>query len=52
MSLELLATIERLRCDGLLSAPAADTLTRILRRQLVSVQTELRIALYAGVLLL
>jgi hypothetical protein len=52
MNPDLLAAIERLRGEGALAAEPAARLRRIAGRELVSIHTELRIALYTGVLLL
>ncbi len=51
MSAEALTVVAKLREAGLLAGPAAARLERIARGELVSVRSELRLALYAGVLL-
>jgi hypothetical protein len=51
VSSEALTVVEKLRAAGLVPAPRAARLARIARAELVSVRTELRLALYAGVLL-
>ncbi len=51
MSSEALAVVERLRAAGLVSEPRGRHLARIARAELVSVRSELRLALYAGALL-
>jgi len=51
MTSEALTVVQRLRAAGLVSEPLAARLARIARAELVSVRTELRLALYAGALL-
>jgi hypothetical protein len=52
MNPDVLTAVERLRKEGVLRADLAARLTRVARDGLVSVHLELRVALYAGVLLL
>jgi hypothetical protein len=49
---DVVAAIARLRADDVLSSAQAARLDRVARRRLVSVRLELRMLLYAGVLLL
>jgi len=49
---DVVAAITRLRADNVLAGPQATLLNRVARRHLVSVRLEIRILLYAGVLLL
>jgi hypothetical protein len=51
VSPEALTVVERLRAAGLVSEPLAVRLGRIARGELVSIHSELRLALYAGALL-
>jgi hypothetical protein len=51
MNPDVLVAIERLRQEKMLTEPMADFLARIAGGRLVSLHTELRFALYAGVLL-
>ncbi|HSB37259.1 MAG TPA: hypothetical protein VLH41_10285, partial [Thermoanaerobaculia bacterium] len=52
MQPEVVDAIGALREDGILGDPPASFLLRVARRELVSVRLELRVLLYAGVLLL
>jgi hypothetical protein len=49
---DVVSAIARLRTENVLSAGQADLFERVARRQLVSVRLEIRVLLYAGVLLL
>ena len=52
MNPDVVAAITRLRADSVLSGPQATLFNRVARRHLVSVRLEIRLLLYAGVLLL
>ncbi len=51
MNPDLIDALERLRREGVLAEPTAASLMRMARGQLVSLYAELRLVLYAGVLL-
>jgi len=50
MNPDVVAAIDRLRADNVLSGEQAALFRRVARRQLVSVRFEIRVLLYVGVL--